>query len=152
MMSPFKALLGYYPRMSSKDDHDPRSKSRLADKNAMAFCNLVKELKANLAESQESQMLYHHKNVKIRLYRLREFIWLSGKHIKTKQNPKLKQKYLGPFEILEAAGKQAYRLKLSAKWRIHLMFYISLLERDLIRREVVDQKMQTNSSLKKKNN
>ena len=37
------------------------------------------------------------------------------KNLKTKQNPKLEHKYLGPFEILEAVGKQAYKLKLSAK-------------------------------------
>lgn len=66
-------------------------------------------------------------------------MWLSKKHIKTKQNPKLEHKYLGPFEILETVRKQAYRLKLPAKWRIYLVFYVSLLERDITRREAVDQ-------------
>lgn len=68
-------------------------------------------------------------------------MWLSGKHIKTKRNPKLEHKYPGPFEILEAVGKQAYRLKLPAEWRIHPVLHVSLLERDVTRREAVDQKI-----------
>lgn len=66
---------------------------------------------------------------------------MSAKHIKTKRNPKLEHKYLGPCEILEAVGKQAYKLKLPAKWRIHPAFHVSLLERDVTRREAVDQKI-----------
>ena len=57
------------------------------------------------------------------------------------QNPKLEHKYLGPFEILEAVGKQAYKLKLPAKWRIHPVFHMSLLERDITRKKAVDQKI-----------
>ena len=53
MMSPFEALLGYHPQMSYKDNRDLRSKSRTADKNAIALHDLMKELKVNLVESQE---------------------------------------------------------------------------------------------------
>ena len=55
MMSPFEALLNYYPRMSYKDNRDPRSKSRTVDKNVTALRDLMKELKVNLAESQKLQ-------------------------------------------------------------------------------------------------
>lgn len=141
MMSPFEALLGYHPRTSYEDNRDPRSKSRTADENAAALRDSIKELKVNLTESQELQTIYHNKHVKERRYRHRESVCLSGKHITTKRNPKLEHKYLGPFEILEAVERQAYKLKLPAKWRIHPVFHVSFLERDIRRREAVDQQI-----------
>lgn len=48
--------------------------------------------------------------------------------MKTKKYPKLKYKYLGPFEILKVVGKQAYKFKLLAKWHIYFLFYVLFLE------------------------
>lgn len=107
----------------------------------MALCNLIKELIANLAKSQVSQIFDHKKNVKKTLYRFGKSVWLSEKYIKTKQNLKLGYKYLVPFEILEAVRKQAYKLNLPVKWCIYFVFYVLLLERDVIRRRAIDQKI-----------
>ena len=126
--------------MSYEDNCDPRSKSRTADENEVAFRNLMKELKVNLIESQKLQAFYHNKNVKERTYWPERFVWFSGKHIKTNRNLKLKHKDLGHFEILKAVGKQVYKLKLPSKWRIHHVIYVSLLERDVTKKEEVDHK------------
>ena len=115
IMSLFEALLGYHPWIFYKDNCDPRSKSRTEDENAATLRNLMKELKVNLTESQQLQALYHNKHVKERTYWPVDSVWLNGKHIKTKKNPKLEHKYLGPFEILKAVEKQAYKLNLPAK-------------------------------------
>lgn len=141
MMSSFEALLGYHLQISYEDNLYPQSKSRAADENAAALQDLMRELKGNLTESQELQILYHNKNVKEHTYWPGKLVRLSGKYIKTNQNSKLKYKYLGPFEIIEAVGKKAYRLKLPTKWRIYHLFHVSLLETDVTRREVVDQKI-----------
>lgn len=50
MISFFKALFGYHPQMFYKDKFNPESKSWVADKNAVALHDLVKELKVNLTE------------------------------------------------------------------------------------------------------
>lgn len=42
---------------------------------------------------------------------------------------------------MEAVTNQAYRLKLPTKWRIYPMFYVLLLEKNVTRREIIDQKL-----------
>lgn len=127
--------------MFYNNNHDPQSKFQSADKNTMTFYNLIKKLKANLVESQKLQMFYHNKNVKKRLYKLGESVWLSWKQIKTKQNFILEHKYLGFFKILEAVKKQIYRLKLFSKWCIYPIFYVLFLEKVIIKKEAVNQKI-----------
>ncbi len=51
IMSPFEALLGYYLRMSYKDNCDLQSISWTADENAAVLRDLMKQLKVNLIES-----------------------------------------------------------------------------------------------------
>ena len=41
--------------------------------------------------------------------------------------------------MLHPVGKQAYKLELSKKWRIHNVFHMSLLEKDTTRKERVDE-------------
>lgn len=68
-----------------------------------------------------------------------EKIWLNKKYIKTKQNQKLEKMFFGPFHVLHVVGKQAYKLKLPSKWKIHYIFHISLLEQNIIRKGQVNQ-------------
>ena len=64
---------------------------------------------------------------------------MNSKYIKTKQNRKLKAKLFEPFRILHPIGKQAYKLELPKKWRIHDVFHVSLLEQDTTKKEQVDE-------------
>ena len=41
---------------------------------------------------------------------------------------KLQRKFVGPFWVIETIGKQAYRFSLPSDWKIHPMFYVSLLK------------------------
>ena len=141
MMRVFEALLGYHPRMSYKDNCDPRSKPRTIDENSVILRDLMKPLKVNLTESQELQAFHHNNHIMEHTYRPGDSVWSSGKHIKTKRNLKLEHKYLGLFEILQAVGKQAYKFKFFSKWRIHSVFHVSLLERLVKRNEAVDLKI-----------
>ena len=42
----------------------------------------------------------------------------------------MEAKFFGPFQVLHPVGKQAYKLELPEKWRIHDVFHVSLLEQD----------------------
>ena len=97
----------------------------------------------NLYHAQELQKQTHDKGVKPQSYAPGDKVWLSSKHLKTKQNCKLEAKFLGLFWVLYLVGKQAYKLKLSKKWRIHNIFHISLLEQDITKKRQVNN-MQLN--------
>ena len=86
-------------------------------------------------------MLYHNKYIKKQSYRPGYSVWWSGKQIRTKKNPKFEHKYLGPFKVVETVGKQEYKFKLPAKWRIYPVFYVSLLKKNVIKKEALVQKI-----------
>ena len=69
----------------------------------------------NFYYTQEFQKQAHDKSVKPQSYAPGDKVWLSSKHIKTKQNCKLEAKFLGLFQLLHLVGKQVYKLKLPKK-------------------------------------
>ncbi len=93
----------------------------------------------NLQHVQELQKRYHNKHAKPRSYAPGKKVWLNSKYIKTKRYCKLEAKFFGPFRVLHAVGKQAYKIELPKKWRIHDVFHVSLLEQDTIRKGRVDE-------------
>ena len=56
-------------------------------------------------------------------------VWLLRKHVVTRRpSRKLDVRRLGPYEIVEAVGRSAFRLKLPPSMQIHLVFHVSLLK------------------------
>ena len=47
--------------------------------------------------------------------------------------------------MLHPVGKQAYKLELPKKWKIHDVFYVSLLEQDITRKRRVDDETELNT-------
>ena len=68
-----------------------------------------------------------------------EKIELNSKYIKSKQNRKLKVKFIGLFQILHPVRKQTYKLNLPIKYKIHDVFHASLLEQDTTRKERMNE-------------
>ena len=84
---------------------------------------------------QKLQKRAHDEGIKPRSYALGDKGWSNSKYIKSKQNRKLDVKFFRPFQILHLVGKQAYKLKLPNKWKIHNVFNVSLLEQDNTRKK-----------------
>ena len=132
--TPFELNCGFHPRMSYEEDVDPRSQSKSADELSAELRELMIVCRENLHHAQRLQKWAYDKGVKPRSYAPDEKVWLNSKYIKTKRNRKLEAKFFGPFRVLHPVGKQAYKLELPKKWRIHDVFHVSLLEQDTTRK------------------
>ena len=137
--TPFELNCGYHPRMSYEEKVDPRSKSKSVDKLSAELRELIIVCQDNFHHAQKLQKRVHDKSVKPRSYASGNKIWLNRKYIKTKQNRKLEAKFFGLFQVLHPVQKQAYKLKLLRKWRIHDVFHVLLLEQDITSKGQVDQ-------------
>ena len=128
----FELNCEYHPRVFYKEEEifNLRSKSKIAEELFSELQELMIVCQQNLHHAQELQKRAHNKGVKLQSYAPGDKVWLSSKHLKTKRNCKLEAKFLGSFQVLYPVGKQAYKLKLPKKWRIHDVFHVSLLEQD----------------------
>ncbi len=137
----FELNCSYHPRVSSEGDVDSRSRSCSANELAEELRELIEVCCQNLLHVQELQKKTHDKGVKSRSYTPGEKVWLNSRYIKMKTNKKLESKFFGPFQVFHVVGKQACKLELLAKWKIHNVFHVSLLEQDTTRKRRVDSKV-----------
>ncbi len=111
----FELNCGYPHRVFFEEDIDHYSRSRFANKLAKELRELMEVCYQNLLYAQELQKRAHDKGIKSRSYAPSKKVWLNSKYIKTKKKKKLKNKFFGPFRVLHAVGKQAYKLELPTK-------------------------------------
>jgi hypothetical protein len=94
----------------------------------------VKLIRKNLEDAQARQKSYHDKRRKPLQFEVRDFIYLKVSPTKGMQRfgikGKLAPRYIGPYEIIEACGPMAYKLKLTPKMSaIHNVFHASQLKK-----------------------
>ena len=114
--------------MLYKEEVDSCSKSKWSEKLSVELKEVMIVCVKNLYHAQELQKRAHDKGVKPKSYVPGNKIWLNSKYIKTKQNWELEAKLFWPFRVLHLVGKQAYKVELPKKWKIHDIFKMSLLE------------------------
>ena len=80
--------------------------------------------------SVQKQQQYYNQIHRMVEYKVGDLLLLSSKNLSFKNIPaKLQKKFVGPFEVIEKIGPQAYRLDFADTWKIHNVFHISLLKR-----------------------
>lgn len=131
-MSSFFANLGYHLRMSYKYKIDKQLVvNQSADKTITKHRKILTMLKEELAKAQKQQTKAYNWHAIERSYDIGNWVYLNQKNIKkTEPCRKLDWKFIGPFQVLEKYDKNAYQLDLSANFKFHDVFHVSLLEKD----------------------
>ena len=82
--TPFEPNCGYHPCISFKEDTNPCSKSKTAEKLFSKLRELMTVCQENLHYAQKLQKQAHNKVVKPSSYAPSDKVWLNSKYIKTK--------------------------------------------------------------------
>ena len=135
----FELNCSYHPCMSYKKNIDLYSRLKTANELLGKLQELMLTCRKNFYHAQKLQKQAYNRDIKPRSYAPSDMIWLNSKYIKTKQNRKLEVKFFGFFQVLYPVSKQAYKLVLLKKWKIHDVFYVSLLEQDTPKKGWVDE-------------
>ncbi|KAH0829924.1 hypothetical protein FOPE_10756 [Fonsecaea pedrosoi] len=98
------------------------------DRARMLFESLAAAEEAR--EEAEKRMLEHYDKKRAeRSFAIGDFVLVSSKHIRlARASKKLADQFIGPFEVMDKHGLNAYTLRLPKKYgRLHHTFHVSLL-------------------------
>ncbi|XP_012837665.1 PREDICTED: uncharacterized protein LOC105958204 [Erythranthe guttata] len=134
-MAPYEALYGRKCRSPIHWDEVGEQKL-LGPELVQHTVDIIKNIREKMKSAQDRQQKYANK-------RRRDLEFNVGDHVFLKVAPlkgimrfgnrgKLSPRYIGPFEILNRIGTQAYRLALPPHLsRIHNVFHVSMLQKYL---------------------
>src|SRR5579862_7939740 len=129
--TPFYAMYGYHSEFTwDVADDIPEGEAPAARRRAAAINAEREKLKERLRQAVEYQAKWYNKSHTPKHYQVGDRVLLSSKNLRlSRPSKKLDFRFLGPFQITEALGKQAYRLDLpKTLGAIHPVFHVSLLE------------------------
>jgi hypothetical protein len=132
-MAPFEALYGRRCR-SPLNWSQPGVREIFGPNLVSEAERKLKMIRKNLEAAQATQTSYHDKRRKPLQFEVGDFVYLKVSPTKGVQRfgikGKLAPRYIGPYEIIEACGSVAYKLKLPPKMSaIHNVFHVSQLKK-----------------------
>ena len=129
-MSPFYANYVFHPQtewMKEREAQNPGAQ-------LYAHWMQTTHLKAHKAvdQTRESMNKYYDRKAKQQPdIAVGDLVMLNAKNIGTKRTTKkLSPKLYGPFKVMETRGNRAFKLEISARWKIHPILHVSLLEQN----------------------
>jgi transposase InsO family protein len=131
--TPFEVMYGYTPTIDLPRTAKAKKKEVTVPAAAERVENLYRlreEVRQCWASATQAQARAYNRNHRPRTFEEGDEVLLSTKNIKQRvPSKKLKDRFIGPFRVLEVIGTQAYRLELPPSYRkLHNVFHVSVLE------------------------
>ena len=128
--SPCEALMGYNPSIQDSVKEYPQEYHADAAQRVQEIQEMRSFMKERLAKAKESMKHHADKNRIDKSFKVGDWVYLKSKNVETgRPSNKLDHKMLGPFQILEKIGTQAYKLRLTPRFRLlHPTHHVSALE------------------------
>ena len=130
--TPFMLTFGQHPltpaSIFNMDQHG-KLRNPVANQFAAEMQSLVQKARMSLIMAQQRQKAYADQRRRPIQFSIGQYVKLSTVNLanRAKGTPKLHPKFIGPFQVTERIGSQAYRLLLPEEMRIHNVFHASLL-------------------------
>ena len=125
--SPFMLNYGLSPRLPVSIQEN--TKVPAANDFVQAMQRRITEARACHRVATQRQEQYANTGRRDVQFQPGQWVLLSSKNLRFKVGtPKLLPRWVGPFQVVKAVGRQAYELDLPSRWRIHDVFHVSCLE------------------------
>jgi len=141
-MSPFKADIGYIPRLTldllAPSPRVPGSESDASYVDKMA--KILRMLRERMEEAQLTMTVEANEKRQAHPFRVGDKVFLDTRLLPggyanvtamandSNNSRKFQHPYAGPFKLLRKAGENAFVLDIPAHWRLHPVFNVSRLK------------------------
>lgn len=107
---------------------------------------MIKELKGKIQQAQNRMKQIYDLKHREREFAVGDWVFLKihpykQRSLALRKSFKLAAKYFGPYKVLQKIGVVAYKLELPANAKIHPVFHVSLLKKQVGTKPIVSQQL-----------